>query len=82
MTMTTELDELATRAANDRSLSNSGLDQVIVSVIQKTRQQWVAMSDENLSHDASLDSSRRHLRVRLCAAAVEAKQAASFSSQT
>jgi hypothetical protein len=52
MTMTTELDELATRAANDPSLSNSGLDRVIVSVIQQTQQQWAAMSGQYLPHEA------------------------------
>lgn len=50
--MTTELDELAARAANNPSLSNSDLDRVIASVIQQTRQHWVAMSDQYLPRDA------------------------------
>ena len=65
MTITTELDELATRAANDPSLSDSGLDRVIISVIEKTRQQWVAMSDEYLPHDPGfITSSSSHAIVR------------------
>jgi hypothetical protein len=50
--MTTELDELATRAVNDQSLSGAGLDHVIRAVIDKTRRHWATMSDEHLAPDA------------------------------
>jgi len=45
MATTTELDELAARAASDPSLSASGLDAVLVSVILRTRRRWAAMSE-------------------------------------
>lgn len=38
--MMSELDELAKRAANDLSLSRTGLDRVIVSVIRRTQRHW------------------------------------------
>jgi len=38
--MTTELEELATRAANDRSPAGAELEEVIRSVIEKTRRHW------------------------------------------
>jgi hypothetical protein len=50
--MTIELDELATRAANDPSLSGAGLGRVIFSVIERTRRDWVTMSDQVLSPEA------------------------------
>lgn len=50
--MTTELDELATRAANDPSLSGAGLERLIFSVIERTRRDWVTMSDQVLSPEA------------------------------
>jgi hypothetical protein len=54
MMTTTELDELATRAANDVSLSSSGLNRLIVSVIQRTRWHWTAMSDQHLSPETAI----------------------------
>jgi hypothetical protein len=45
MATMTELDELAARAANDPSLSGTGLDRVLVSVILRTRRRWAAMSE-------------------------------------
>ena len=50
--MTTELDELATRAANDLSLSDTGLQGLIISVIQRTRRCWVVTSDQHLPPEA------------------------------
>ena len=50
--MTTELDELASRAENDLSLSSTGLDRVIASVIEQTRRHWATMSDQYLAPDA------------------------------
>jgi hypothetical protein len=50
--MTTELDELATRAVNDQSLSGAGLHHVIVSVIEKTRRHWATMAGQHLAPDA------------------------------
>jgi len=50
--MTTELDELAARAANDPALSGTGLEGLIVSVIRRTRQSWVMMSDQYLQPEA------------------------------
>ena len=50
--MTTELDELATRALNDPGLSSAGLGEVIKSVIDRTRRHWATMSDEHLALDA------------------------------
>jgi hypothetical protein len=54
MTMTTELDELALRAATDPSLSGTGLDRLIVSVIQQTRRHWTTMSDQYLSPETAI----------------------------
>lgn len=50
--MTTELDELATRAANDPSPSSAGLGRLIFSVIERTRRNWVTMSDQVLAPEA------------------------------
>jgi len=50
--MTTELDELAERAVNDRSLSGTALHRAIVSVIDTTRRHWASMADQCLSRDA------------------------------
>jgi hypothetical protein len=49
MATMTELDELAVRAANDRSLSGSGLDRVLVSVILRTRRRWASMSEQRFA---------------------------------
>jgi hypothetical protein len=45
MATTTELDQLAVRAANDPSLSSSGLDRVLIPVILRTRRRWASMSE-------------------------------------
>lgn len=44
--MATELEELATRASDDPSLSGAELEGLIVSVIQQTRRCWAIMSDQ------------------------------------
>lgn len=56
--MTTELDELATRAVNDQSPPGAGLHDVIVSVIEKTRRHWATMSDPHLVPDAAIGVER------------------------
>ena len=50
--MTTELDELATRAANDPSLSSMGVERMIFSAIERTRRDWETMSDQVLAPEA------------------------------
>ena len=45
MSTTSELDELAARVAKDPSLPGTGLDHVLISVIQRTRRHWIAMLD-------------------------------------
>jgi hypothetical protein len=50
--MATELDELATRASNDLSLSGTELEGLIVSVIQRTRRSWATLSDQHLPPEA------------------------------
>ena len=50
--MATELDELATRASNDPSLSGTELEGLIVSVIQRTRRYWAIVSDQHLPPEA------------------------------
>ncbi|HEY7674732.1 MAG TPA: hypothetical protein VH867_05845 [Burkholderiales bacterium] len=50
--MATELDELATRASNDPSLSGTELGGLIVSVIKRTRRYWAIMSDQHLPPEA------------------------------
>lgn len=52
--MMTELDELVLRAANDRSIADADLGQVIVSVIEKTRRHWAAISHSYLAPDAAI----------------------------
>ena len=49
--MITELDELVIRAANDLSLARSGLDRVLVPVIERTRRAW-AMTPEQSQRSA------------------------------
>jgi hypothetical protein len=50
--MRTEMDELVLRATNDRSIDDTDLGRVIVSVIEKTRRFWTADADKYLSPDA------------------------------
>ena len=44
--MQTELDELATRAANDRFSPASGVEELIKSVIEKTRRDFKVVADQ------------------------------------
>jgi hypothetical protein len=50
--MTTELDELVTRAANDASIADAGVNQAILKAIETTRRHWLALADEQLALDA------------------------------
>jgi hypothetical protein len=61
--MTTELDELATRAENDLSLSDTGIERLIVSVIQRTRRCWATMSDQYLPPEAVIGVGIGHAAV-------------------
>jgi len=45
--LTTEVDELATRAANDQTLAGPGMEQTIKSVIETMRQQWNSTCDKH-----------------------------------
>lgn len=46
--MTAELDELEALATKDPSLSGTGIEGVIISVVQKTRRCWSTTSDQTL----------------------------------
>ena len=52
--MATELDQLVERAANDGSRDGADTGAAILAVMEKTRRNWAAISDQYLLPDASI----------------------------
>lgn len=58
--MTTELDQLESRAANDPSATDPVVNQAIIKAIETTRRHWRALTEERLSPDALIAVSVGH----------------------
>jgi hypothetical protein len=58
--MTTELEQLGSRAANDASVNDPVLSRAIAKAIETTRRQWTAPAEERLSPDALIAVSVGH----------------------
>jgi hypothetical protein len=57
--MTSELDQLVSRAANDSSFADPMLTHAIVKAIETTRRHWKALADERLGGQAMPPLGRR-----------------------
>jgi len=52
--MTTELDQLISRAANDASAGDPAVNRAILDAIETTRRHWRALAEESLAPDAPM----------------------------